>query len=192
MWAAGNEGERRGTSHLSSLLNDDWTLISGYRGPGGEIDQILVGSRGVCALETKYLNGTAFVSGDTWEIDKYDPYGNLVESGRSIEDRRGRSQCTDRWRGQAPGGVPVKTGLCEASQPCPGPDSRQVSGGQNRETARGLYGDPRGCDGRRTVLAPRPRLDRASAGHVVQRIQRDHEFRRKRSSRSKRYGRRRR
>ena len=33
-------------NYLSSLLSDDWTLISGYRGPGGEIDQILVGPRG--------------------------------------------------------------------------------------------------------------------------------------------------
>ena len=30
MWQAGNEGERRVTAHLSSLLNDDWTLLSGY------------------------------------------------------------------------------------------------------------------------------------------------------------------
>ena len=37
------------------------------------------------------MNGTVFVSGDTWELDKYDSYGNLVESGRAIEDRRGRS-----------------------------------------------------------------------------------------------------
>ena len=31
-WRAGNEGERRVVAHLSSLLSDDWTLISGYRG----------------------------------------------------------------------------------------------------------------------------------------------------------------
>ena len=45
----------------------------------------------MCALETKHLNGTVYVRGDTWEIDKYDNYGNRVESGRPIEDRRGRS-----------------------------------------------------------------------------------------------------
>ena len=37
-----------------------------------------------------------------------------------------------------------------------------------------------------------PRLDRASTVNVVRRIQGDHEFHRKRSSRSKRFGRRRR
>ena len=69
-WLAGNEGERRVVAHLSGMLSDDWTLIAGYRGPGGEVDQILVGPRCVCALETKYLNGTVFVRGDDWELDK--------------------------------------------------------------------------------------------------------------------------
>ena len=90
-WLAGNEGEHRVVDHLSGLLGDEWTLVSGYRGPGGEVDQILVGPRGVCALETKYLNGTVYVSGDSWKLDKYDSYGNRVESGRPIEDRKGRS-----------------------------------------------------------------------------------------------------
>ena len=48
-WLAGNEGERRVVDHLSRMLSDDRTLISGYRGLGGEVDQILVGPRGVCA-----------------------------------------------------------------------------------------------------------------------------------------------
>ena len=90
-WQAGNEGERRVVAHLSGQLGDDWTLVSGNRGPGGEVDQILVGPCGVCALETKHLNGTVFVRGDRWELNKYDNYGNRVEAGRPIEDRRGRS-----------------------------------------------------------------------------------------------------
>ncbi len=91
VWQAGSEGERRVSEHLSKRLGDEWTLLSGYRGPGGEIDRVLVGPLGVCALEIKYSNGTAFVNGDEWKLDKYDNYGNLVESGTPLEDRGGRS-----------------------------------------------------------------------------------------------------
>ena len=35
---------------LSRLLNDDWTLISDYRGPGGEVDQIAVGVSVPCEV----------------------------------------------------------------------------------------------------------------------------------------------
>ena len=197
MWQAGNEGERRVTEHLSSLLDDDWTLISGYRGPGGEVDQILVGPLGVCALETKYLNGRVFVSGDTWDIDKYDNYGNLVESERPIEDRRGRSPSE-----QVNGAVkPLERFLSK----------RDLVNRVNRAVVLTHDKSEVGRVEKQTVdyigtldevtvdcLFSRraPRLDRESAVSVVQRIQGDHEFHRKRSSnrssRPRRPGRRRR
>ena len=193
MWQAGNEGERRVTAHLSSLLNDDWTLLSGYRGPGGEVDQILVGPRGVCALETKYLNGTVFVSGDTWELDKYDNYGNLVESGRTIEDGRGRSPSA-----QVNGAVKPLEGFLSkrdlvkrVSRAVVLTHDRSAVGRVERKTVDyvGTLAEVT-VDGLFSRRAPR--LDHASAVNVVRRIQGDHEFHRKRSARSKRSGHRRR
>lgn len=91
IWSAGNEGEKKVENFLSSNLDDQWTLINGYKNGKGEIDQILVGSRGVFAIEIKYSNGTIFCDGDRWWRDKYDQYGNLVETNKPIADKRGRS-----------------------------------------------------------------------------------------------------
>ena len=184
-WQAGNEGERRVVEHLSGMLSDDWTLISGYRGPGGEVDQILVGPRGVCALETKYLNGTVFVRGDTWEIDKYDRYGNRVESGRPIEDRRGRSPSE-----QLNGAVkPLerflsKRGLVNRiGRAVVLTHDRSRVGRVERQTVDHVWTLAE-LNVDRVFSRRSPRLDHESATKVVQRIRGDHEFHRKRSKRS--------
>ena len=193
MWQAGNEGERRVVAHLSSLLNDDWALISGYRGPGGEIDQILVGPRGVCALETKYLNGTVFVRGDTWELDKYDNYGNRVEYGRPIEDRRGRSPSE-----QVNGAVkPLEAFLSKRDlvkrigRAVILTHDKSRVGRVERRTVDHI-GSLAELNVDRLFSRQGARLDRELAVTVVRRIQEDHEFHRKRSGRSRRPGRRRR
>ncbi len=183
VWQAGNEGERRVTSRLSDLLDDGWTLISGYRGPGGEVDQILVGPHGVCAMETKFLNGTVYVKGDSWKLDKYDNYGNRVESDRPIEDRRGRSPSE-----QVNGAVkPLERFLSKR-------------GAVKRINRVVILTHDKSRVGRvsgRTVdyvgtlddlnvdrLFPRrdTRLDRDATTSVVRRIQGDHEFHAKRSN----------
>ena len=84
--AGRDEGERRVVAHPSGLLSDDWTLISGY---GALVERWTRSwwGRAVRAPETKCLNGTVFAREDTWELDKYDNYGNRVETGRPIEDR---------------------------------------------------------------------------------------------------------
>ena len=91
VWKVGDEAENKVADHLAHQLNDQWTLISGYRNPKGEIDQILVGPRGVCTMEVKFLNGVVHFDGDDWWRDKYDRYGNRVETNVPIADRRGRS-----------------------------------------------------------------------------------------------------
>ena len=88
---AGREGERRVADRLASQLDDQWTMLSGYNGSGGEIDLVLVGPLGACALEVKYLNGNVIVNGDSWVISRYDNYGNLVESFQPVTDRTGHS-----------------------------------------------------------------------------------------------------
>src|SRR5579863_1529725 len=87
---AGIAGEQLVAAELGRALTDEWTLLRGYRNRRGEIDHLLLGPRGLFAIEVKNLNATVHVDGDRWHADKYDNYGNLVEQ-RPIEDRKGRS-----------------------------------------------------------------------------------------------------
>lgn len=91
VWASGNRGEEAVTRLLDSKLSDDWTLLSGYHGPKGEIDLLLIGSSGVTAIEVKNINGEVSSDGDRWWRDKFDNYGNLKESNVAIVDKGGRS-----------------------------------------------------------------------------------------------------
>jgi len=87
---AGIAGEQLVAVELGRVLDDDWTLLRGYRNRRGEIDHLLLGPRGLFAIEVKNLNATVHVDADSWQADKYDKYGNLVEQ-RPIADRKGRS-----------------------------------------------------------------------------------------------------
>lgn len=101
-WGAGSEGETAVANFLASRLNDDWTLVGGYQNSGGEIDYLLVGPAGLVALEVKHRNGAVSITGDSWLVDKYDRYGNLVERAVAMVDKGGRSparqlnEATDR------------------------------------------------------------------------------------------------
>ena len=87
---AGIAGEQLVAAELGRALTDDWTLLRGYRNRRGEIDHVLLGPKGLFAIEVKNVNATVYVAGDQWRADKYDNYGNLVEQYR-ITDRKGRS-----------------------------------------------------------------------------------------------------
>src|SRR5271170_2697436 len=87
---AGIAGEQLVATELGRALGDDWTLLRGYRNRRGEIDHLLLGPRGLFAIEVKNINATVHIDGDRWRADKYDNYGNLVEQ-HPVEDRRGRS-----------------------------------------------------------------------------------------------------
>jgi hypothetical protein len=89
--AAGMTGEHIVAAELGDALGDDWTLLRGYKNRRGEIDHILLGPSGLVAVEVKHRNGRVHCDGDRWWYDKYDRYGNLVEQGQQISDRRGRS-----------------------------------------------------------------------------------------------------
>jgi hypothetical protein len=88
--AAGIVGEQLVATELGQVLGDDWTLFHGYRNRRGEIDHLLLGPRGLFAIEVKHRNATVYIDGDEWRYDKFDQWGNRVEQGR-IEDRTGRS-----------------------------------------------------------------------------------------------------
>jgi hypothetical protein len=88
--SAGIAGEQRIARELSQQLNDDWTLFHGYRNTRGEIDHLLIGPKGLWAIEVKNINATVRIDRDIWLADKYDRYGNPVDH-YVLADRRGRS-----------------------------------------------------------------------------------------------------
>lgn len=90
VWARGSEGEQAFAEQLGCMLNDDWTLISGYRNHMGEIDKLLVGPSLVLAVEIKFLNGSVHCKAGRWSREKFDRYGNRVEAAVPIADKRGR------------------------------------------------------------------------------------------------------
>ena len=90
IWNAGSHGEQFVKAKLATVLGDEFTLVCGYKNQKGEIDQILVGPHGLICIEIKYLNGHISCVGDDWSRDRYDQYGNLVESNLPIRDRGGR------------------------------------------------------------------------------------------------------
>ncbi len=90
-WAAGAAGELLVADELGQVLGDEWTLFRGYRNRRGEIDNLLLGPRGLFAVEVKNQNARVDCHGDQWWSTKYDRYGNLVEPRREMADGRGRS-----------------------------------------------------------------------------------------------------
>ena len=104
---AGIAGEQQVAAELGRALDDDWTLVRGYRNRRGEIDQLLLGPHGLFAIEVKNLNATVHVDGDRWRADKYDHYGNLVEQ-RPIADRKGRSPSAQLDERRRPGAAPAR------------------------------------------------------------------------------------
>ncbi|NDU77870.1 hypothetical protein GWI34_35460 [Actinomadura sp. DSM 109109] len=87
---AGVNAEDRVTAELQRFLGGEWTLFRGYANRRGEVDHLLVGPGGVWAVEVKGHNVRVHVTGDDWTFEKFDRYGNRVETG-VLADRRGRS-----------------------------------------------------------------------------------------------------
>jgi Nuclease-related domain len=87
---SGMAGEKRVSDRLAAALGDEWVLFHGYQNGRGEIDHVLVGPRGVVAIEVKNVNATVDIDGDVWAAKKFDRYGNRVPA-RELTDRSGRS-----------------------------------------------------------------------------------------------------
>lgn len=86
---AGVAAEDEGTANLS-VLSDEWTLVRGYANRRGELDHLLIGPRGVLAIEVKGRGIRVNVNADHWSFEKFDRYGNLVDHG-VLADRGRRS-----------------------------------------------------------------------------------------------------
>lgn len=89
MLAAGVAGEQIVADEFGRALGDDWVLLRGYKNSRGEIDHLLLGPKGIVAIEVKAINGTVHCDGDNWRVDRFDRYGNLVDQ-HSIGDAGGR------------------------------------------------------------------------------------------------------
>jgi hypothetical protein len=87
---AGAEGERLVHAALDDALNDDWALFKGYRNRGGEIDYLLIGPRGLFAIEVKHVNGAFRIAPENWLYRRSDGYGNEVGDVLVLADRGGR------------------------------------------------------------------------------------------------------
>ncbi|MBO2464118.1 nuclease-related domain-containing protein [Actinomadura violacea] len=87
---AGVAAEESLTHDLQCFLLGDWTLFRGYANRRGEVDHLLVGRFGIWAIEVKGRGVRVHVTGDDWRFEKFDRYGNLVDTG-VLADRRGRS-----------------------------------------------------------------------------------------------------
>ena len=70
---AGIEGEQRAELGLGTKLGDEWVLLRGYRNNRGEIDHLLLGPRGLFAIEGKHRNATVYCDGDQVTIDVANP-----------------------------------------------------------------------------------------------------------------------
>lgn len=90
-WRDGLKGETAVDSRLDAILEDDWTLISGYRNRGGEIDRILVGTTGVFAIEIKNVIGHISCRRDIWKRTFYTKRNQLLNKLFPIRDKNGRS-----------------------------------------------------------------------------------------------------
>lgn len=81
---AGVQGEEILVCGLSRL-SDDWLMLRGYRNLRGETDHILVGPLGVWAVEVKRRRIRLNVLGDRWWYEKFDSWGNVVETNWAVD-----------------------------------------------------------------------------------------------------------
>jgi nuclease-like protein len=88
---AGRNAERRVADELSEALDGEWVLLRGYCNPHGEIDALLLGPRGLFAIEEKYRSVRVYIRGDKWMAQQIDKYGKSYGARFPIRDKKGRS-----------------------------------------------------------------------------------------------------
>jgi hypothetical protein len=88
---AGARGEQSLEDGLrGALLSDEWVLFRGYNGES-EIDGLLLGPRGLFAIEVKNVNRTVYIHGDHWTGQKFNNSGTAMGERQPMTNRRGRS-----------------------------------------------------------------------------------------------------
>jgi hypothetical protein len=88
---AGRNAERRVADELAAALDDEWLLLRGYCNSRGEIDALLLGPRGLFAIEEKYRSIRVYIRGDEWTAEQIDKFGEPRGTRAPMRDRKGRS-----------------------------------------------------------------------------------------------------
>jgi hypothetical protein len=88
---AGRNAERRIAGELAAALDNEWLLLRGYCNARGEIDALLLGPRGLFAIEEKYRSIRVYVRGDDWTAEQVDKDGKPRGARSRVKDRTGRS-----------------------------------------------------------------------------------------------------
>lgn len=113
---AGRNAERRVASELGGALDDEWVLLRGYCNARGEIDALLLGPRGLFAIEEKYRSVRVYIRGDEWMAQQIDKYGKPHGARFPIRDGKGRSPSEQvkepvaaltRWLSTSKRGTPI-------------------------------------------------------------------------------------
>jgi hypothetical protein len=82
--AAGVEGEDALVRELA-VLSDDWLMLRGYHNRRGETDHVLIGPRGIWAVEVKRRRVRLYVVGDRWWFERTDRRGKLVGTAWAVD-----------------------------------------------------------------------------------------------------------
>jgi hypothetical protein len=99
-WKSGLNGERKVVDNISSKLGYEHTLFNdvllkdGQR--GGNIDHIIVGPRGIFAIETKNIQGAVSVNGDNWKGVRNSPSLQAKNHARRIYNILNNSNVLNR------------------------------------------------------------------------------------------------
>ena len=113
---AGRNAERRVAGELAAALDDEWLLLRGYCNSRGEIDALLLGPRGLFAIEEKYRSIRVYVRGDEWTAEQVDKFGQPRSTRSPMRDRAGRSpslqvkepaEALSRWLRTNKRGTPI-------------------------------------------------------------------------------------
>ncbi len=93
IFEAGIAGETLVVERLEGMLDESWSIVSGYQNARGETDVMVIGTYGLCALEIKNYQGVINVQGSDWIRTRYDRFGNRIpgEAPAPIQDAGGRS-----------------------------------------------------------------------------------------------------
>jgi len=113
---AGRNAERRFADRLAEKLDDEWLLLRGYSNARGEIDALLLGPRGLFAIEEKYRSVRVYISDDKWLAQQIDKRGRSRGARLPMQDKRGRSPskqvieptaALSRWLSDNKRGTPI-------------------------------------------------------------------------------------
>jgi hypothetical protein len=172
---AGRNAERRVADELAEALDSEWVLLRGYCNARGEIDAILLGPRGVFAIEQKYRSIRVFVRGDEWLAEQVDRRGKARGPRVPVRDRKGRSPseqvkepvaALSRWLSSNGRGTPI-TPVVLLTHPGARVGSIAQPTVRVERSVRQLLG---------LVERSRHALDTARRADIERLIRRDHEF----------------